>query len=425
MSHSFAGIAVVVAFGVVDFAWPQGAPESLQDNGPLYLTASLVGSGNTPSNPPFPSILRGIRVQDLSGSNRGGCSLATGIRSEGGTAYDPRVQGVWIADGPDLKLIRLRDCSLQTSTPVFLRLLGARVSGLAFDPLQERLYQLETTSNRCAITVYDARTALAGTPPTVIGSCTERIFDDVQHVQANGLEFDPGRRLLYIGFNEAVAGVVHRYLGVSRLVNPCRPDTILGLPSAVDSLTGLAMDSRRNTLYVSTAFTIEAYSLGSAPTPAAPVLAGSVPTRYDYNGLAFIPTWQRLPIGTSCTGTGCAACPAMEAGTYGGDPVPGNRTFGLDLVNAPTGLGLVALGLGSCSTGQPLDCGMLYLPSGSITASVSLVGPACAARGMFPLPVPPVLPLGITLCAQWAVVCSSAPDSTALSNAVQVTVAYP
>lgn len=387
--------------------------------GPLYPTESLVGSGNTLSGFPFPSIQRGVFVQDLAGAWRSNCALANGYRSEGGTAYDPRFQAVWIADNDVLKLIELRNCNVRTTGPAIHHLANSQISGLAFDPLEEFLWQLETTSSQFAITVYNTRDIRTGGRISKRSSSEGRVLSEFNPVHAGGLEFDEQRRLLYIGFTED-AGTRYRYVGLSRPATPCLPFCIPYLGAGSTMITGLAMDSGHDALFATDGLVVWTYALGAA-TPCAPTLTRTTATRFDYNGLAFIPTWQQAPVGSACLGTGCPQCGDMRIGTFGGDPVNNTTTFGVDLTGAPEGFGILLINAGTCTGAQQVFCGTLLVLPNFIALSAPIVGASCAGRAQVLLPIPATLPTGLTLCAQWGVICTPA-MGIGLSNALQFTI---
>lgn len=368
-----------------------------------------------------------IHIQDIDGSCQTAKLLhkALGTTNDfwaGGTAYDPRHESVWISDGATIAEISLSDGKTLCSFKAQLMNSSAVVSGLAIADKGRRLIQLETMQSHGAIRSY----SLTGCPPTPLrDGCTISVPSGYY---TGGLAYDEVQNLVYYTVTQPGFQVPQNTLHVADDSNRCKSICSLKLAGCVHffgtDVTGLAYDSCTKTLYATTGAGTMPFQVGDptkcefkAGTCCTKQLAGS------YRGLAVVPGWTQLKKGTSCITKGCPFCSSLDTRLYGGAPSLGNRDFGVEVINGPTGaLAILGVGLSTCGKGWGFLCGHLWLPGNFlIVAPGTLAGGQCQAGLKLPLPVPVDVKLcGQVVCLQWLVACGT--NAGGLTPALQFSI---
>jgi hypothetical protein len=329
----------------------------------------------------------------------------------GGTAYDPARQIIWDTDGVSLTGVRALStppCAVVCpSGPVPGLPATGFATGLAFDDATRRLYVLTSTPEIITLT----------TPPTTAcpvfqSQCSLTGVFPATH-RPGGLAYSEKHRALFYSVSDFSGGPANSVVFIASAANVCMPlckFQPLNCPGFVlGPITGLAYDDGRNILYLTDGKVIQRLVIvpGGNCQPqlvdccTAPVLA-------PYYGLELEPS-HATATGSSCTSAPCPACAAMTFGALG-DPVVGNTSFALSLTNAPaSGILLAYLGVGGCTAGVPVICGLFHPSLAPIyLGNAPLSGtPACNGSATFPLPIPNAYFLiGLDLCVQGLVVCT-------------------
>jgi hypothetical protein len=370
-----------------------------------------------------------IHIQDIDGSCQTAKPLYKALSTAnnfwaGGTAYDPRHESVWISDGTTIAEVQLSDGKTLCSFKAQLMNSSAVVSGLAIADKGRLLIQLETMQSYGAIRSY----SLTGCPPTPLrDGCTITVPTGYY---TGGLAYDEVEDLVYYTVTQPGFQVPQNTLHVVDNKNRCTSICSLMLPGCIHffgtDVTGLAYDSCTKTLYATTGLGTMPFQVGDprkcefkAGTCCVKQLTGS------YAGLAVVPGWTQVKKGTSCITKGCPFCSSLDNRLYGGAPSLGNRDFGVEVVNGPTGaLAILGVGVSTCGKGTPFLCGHLWLPQNFIPVFPgTLTGNQCAAGLRVPLPVPVDARLcGQSICLQWLVACSTSGVDVGLTPAIEFSI---
>jgi hypothetical protein len=342
------------------------------------------------------------------------CSPILGVPANayaGGTAYEPGRQIIWDTDGLRLTGVRVLSnppCR-PLCTPIGVPGLPATgfATGLAYDDNTSILYVLTSTPEILTLTtpattacpVFQSRCSLTGVFPT-------------SH-QPGGLAFSEKHRAIFYSASDFSGGAANNVVFIAPVTSVCAPlckFTLPGCPGFVlGPITGMAYDDGRNILYLTDGKVIQRLVIvpGGNCQPqlvdccTAPVLA-------PYYGLEIEPS-HVTSTGTACTSAPCPTCASMLFGALG-DPTVGNASFAMNLTNAPaSGILLAYMGVGSCTAGIPVICGMFHPSLAPIyLGNVPISGtPTCGGTATFPLPIPNAYFLiGLDVCVQGLVVCT-------------------
>ena len=347
----------------------------------------------------------------------------------GGTAFDGRMNAVWISNGTRL------DTMLQPGTSGTCRNvcrtqavpqapnLTKYTTGMAY--LESGTLNANGGSGPYGKIYFSYDTPVIGWADVKGCSLVNYKYCRLGFIPATsrigGLALDDINRLLFIGTYDT-SGVAMVY--VVNADTPCtvicsvpillNPRTCPNTP-ALRSMAGLAYDACARMLYVT----------DGPQTVFGTFMAGAAGCRWAhrgccktpvelYTGLALLPPAEGTA-GRSCIRASCNSCPSMAATTSGGAAVMGNPFYQLRLQNAPSnsGIAILALGLGGC-----VSPGLSFGFCNNIMVSFAAPGPFTLA---FPTPpssgpcglnmsVPLPIPVNATLCNQqisfqWIVGC--------------------
>jgi hypothetical protein len=258
---------------------------------------------------------------------------------------------------------------------------------------------------------------IAACPPVPLMACQLALPSNLH--TSGGVAIDEANGQVFYATSIFGAGGPANFILGASLNNPCNivcRMPLQGCGSAVlGPVRGLCYDECRQVLHVTDG--TQTLSLRrSGPSPCAfqpigccnpsPGVGG-----YDWVGFDVEPQHAR-PVGASCLGRNCPACPGMALSTLG-DPVLGNPTFQVAVSGAPPA-GVLALGIspGGCLVpGFPIFCGQWHpMLAGTIfLPAVPLGGAApCGGTAQVPLPIPTNFALcGAPLCFQGVIACAS------------------
>jgi len=361
-----------------------------------------------------------IHTQRIDGQCQGAINLCPNVGTPtdgvtGGTAYDARLQALWISTGKTIQHYILNGCrSLFTLSPSLLNR-SAKVTGLAISDRHRRLYHLETTIGYIGIKAYDMTTL---PPKPITGGWSTKL--NAVGATGGGLAFDEVNDRLYVAVS---FGAFHGFMSDLYVLDPSGSMSLViktnipmvTRPGGPRSVTGLAYDSGSNLIYATDGGQTLVGLVGDPDkgTVTWSKIACNKNLAGNYVGLAIIPGWSQVSLGANCLGAPCANCTGMTNSAVGGDPVLGNSHFSVQLNNAPLGAAaFLILGGGACTTGTniPILCGPLFTafyPPPLIVGPLTLTGStSCGGFGSAPLPIPVEAVLaGAKFCAQWVVAC--------------------
>ncbi len=353
----------------------------------------------------------------------------------GGTAYDPRHNAVWVSDGSRIVLYRPSDkATLCTFKPT--RALGI-VSGLAFSPSRRELYQLETITNKMALTIYDVTKIVNCSPTIKKGGCTVNISTTGE--TAGGLAYDEARDLFYYvtsWFGFASPGFT---IYAAPRSNPCQLKSLAFSPcSGSAPVTGAAYGACSKFLYIAMGSEVNVVRMDDPlngktlnmnqlfKAPCCKKQRGNM-----WSGLALMPRWNKSLVGRSCVSTSCGTCSNMKLDLSGGAMVLGNPDVAMNITGAPSSsTGAFYVSIGSCSSGLSLPglCGQVYPvikgPFPLLLGVFPLVGQGGACAGSLNLKlggVPRVAGLcGVSACSQFLIRCAQ--GGAGLTNALEFSI---
>ena len=361
---------------------------------------------------------------------------------DGGAAYDPSNDSLWVSDGLKIRNVDMAGKTL-CEFPAALTGKNWAVTGLAFHRAKQQLIQLEMGPGSGMITmnvrVYDATKC----PPTALPlACKGRTMTGTG-VAAAGIAYDGARDLIY--YSESIAGFLNgdHTIHVAKLSAPCTdvnttaPIKVTNCaPRFSPAIGGLGYSDCGQKLYVTmgnetrvlqmTAPTVGLFVDLTNTNHGGKCCPHGLGTNDTYQGLAVLPGFEVSTVGKSCLAAGCQSCTTMSLGLVGA-PVMGNQDFAIAVENAPRGsTGSFYLSAGACTSGVsvpgicapifPVISGPMPLLVGSFAlgGSTSCGGVISVNAGV---PMDPAL-CGFTLCTQWFVVCPGS-SGAGLTNAVQ------
>ncbi len=354
------------------------------------------------------------------------------IRYAGGTAYDPRVQAVWVSEGLILQLRKVRGCKVLCKFKArLINPKAGRVTGLAHSDAKPRLFQLESAPGYYGVVTY------AHKAPCKLQAISKCLYKLPPKWTAAGLAYDETSDNLFVSVYDPAND--QNYVYTAPASSPCKPVCKWAIPKKCpqnfnksNQVFGLAYSACRKELYA---------TYGSHASFTAVIYVFNPKCKFQfrrccrkgnkgvYKGLAFVPGWKASIRGKSCTSAPCPNCPVITAGVGGGDSSLGNTAFSLTLSGAPAGgLGVPVLSLGPCTNGIPLFCGRFYPNFGALLIlgpATPITGAGCNGSASRPVPLPNIPGLcGKSMCTQWAVFCiTGAGFGIGLSRAYEFTVA--
>ena len=374
--------------------------------------------------------------------------------NHGGTAFDARLNGVWISSGTTFRCVDPYPCqSVCPEKPIPFGpatrpdWAGPVVGGLAMDHKRHILYVADVTNSALHRIWIGANCTFVQSE-----SCDIRPNLPAGHL-LGGLAIDNLNRNLFVGSYHPVTGAVNVYMTPLEVATTdtwcdkrCDLTTTGGVtfpdiepsPTGVAGrLTGLAFDAARRILYA----TNGEYTVGLSfkNTITSPAVCHVEPVKFcryvssgtndEYIGLAIMPP----PVtshGEACASAGCNSCSTMTA-FVDGNASFNNTGFAIRLRNAPITAYPLAFGIGfgPCRN-VGIDMGLCAPITMSMNQSVIIglfvqagVTP-CSGRADVDLPVPPDIRLsGYTFSAQFGMLCEMLSGTgSAVSECLQFTV---
>ncbi len=338
----------------------------------------------------------------------------------GGTAHDPRDRMTWISDGVMLMKVNARGTCAPSCPPITAPGLvaGSVVTGLAFNEETQQLF-ISYSDNRIA-TFF-----AVGCTYTFLSQCTPSVPPN--HAISALATDDATGEIYYassawFGASSVPFGQIYR----APQSSPCTPvcpafpvDDCTGI--LMFEITGMSYDSCRRELAVTDGLSLVGVTNTFLCQPL--ILWCCAPLAVlgeRITGLCQLPSTE-VSGGNACVSGTAPPCPGQHV--LGGDPTIGNLGFSLDLINAPSGLAVLFLGLGPCAgpgTNYGILCNNVLPPYFNSTLTS---GPPCGATASIPFPLPNLTVLcGITLCSQYAGLVPPGVSGTFVTNHLSWTI---
>ncbi|MFT7465268.1 MAG: hypothetical protein ACI9EF_003633 [Pseudohongiellaceae bacterium] len=304
--------------------------------------------------------------------------------------------------------------------------------------------------------------------PSFMGPITGMGFDNT-----GGVVAPPGTPLLWLTDGRMIAAITPGPCGYVPVFGPC---LVAGI-GAGDQLTDLTWDPSSGSLWACTnaglvhniaptlcavvsTFAPDNCGLFGSPltgiafdagTPALLPLTPSLPTLYVTNGfvVARMDTTGAPPVPTFGSPSNCTPTPQFLSGlaltqhggsfgfnrvnarldTYGQSSTPG-PTFGLEVYNPPAGANAWLIlnfnfpGLGFFCPPLP-GAGTNIWVDPTAPGTVTNLGPMSSTCTAIPLPIPPLVPVGLEAFAQFVFVPTTGPPAVDATNGIYTTVMLP
>lgn len=331
----------------------------------------------------------------------------------GASAWDGTSKTLWLSDGATLSSWDPDTCSIVC--PPIPSLSSAPTSGLTVVEASNTLYELDQSG---VIQQWNLGCPLTPGPACTVASIIGSGW------RYTSLAADELAGLMFIGAADPVTG--NSIIQVSQLATPCNPFSVIQLSPCGSAplrlLTGLVTDNCAGTLYATDGYqTVEInYTFSAFPTINFTYLQAGccsllpfTPTALPYAGLAIRPRPAGIT-GNPCSTGACLPC--VPQIIEESDPIIGNPSYTISMVNAPGGaIAWVGFNLGGCTgfTTIPPFCAPLRLP---ISGSLTIIGPvgtggtvgSCdgIVSSTGPIPLNPAL-CGVPFSAQGLVFCPS------------------